>query len=105
MDIMKEIKKLCTPAYFYLVISVIGMIIISIQNLGNTDKYCIGDYKCHNVNTLYMFMGKILYIAFWTFILNSFCKAGYKNISWFLVLIPYMLFFIFIGMFIIAKAK
>ena len=38
MKVMKEIKKLCTPAYLYLVISVVGMVGMMIQNMGNTDK-------------------------------------------------------------------
>ena len=33
-------------------------------------------------------------LLFWTFILNCLCKAGYKEISWILLLLPFILFFI-----------
>ena len=36
MKVMKEIKKLCHPAYLYLLLSIIGMVSMMIQNLGNT---------------------------------------------------------------------
>ena len=50
-------------------------------------------------------MSKIIYILFWTFILNSLCKAGYKEISWFLVLLPILLLFIILGLVIVTYTK
>jgi|TARA_R110001599_G_scaffold267709_3_gene468627 hypothetical protein len=98
MSIVKDIKKLCTPAYVYLVISAIAMIGLILQNAGNVDKYCVGSFECGVPNTAMVFVGKALYIAFWTFVLNSLCKAGYKSISWFFVLMPFILFFIVLGL-------
>jgi hypothetical protein len=49
-----------------------------------------------------MFVFKALYILFWTFILNSLCKAGYKEVSWFLVLLPLILLFIILALVIIT---
>ena len=40
------LKKLCTPAYVYLVISIIFIIVSSLQNYGNVNTYCLGDYEC-----------------------------------------------------------
>lgn len=94
---LKFIKKLCTPAYVYLVISVISIIILIIQNGGNTDTYCMGSYTCPVKNTSLIFFLEFLYVAFWTFVLDSICKAGYKNFSWFLVLLPFILFFVLMG--------
>ena len=92
------LKKLCTPAYLYLVISVVSILIIMFQNGGNTDSYCLGNYECPVPSTSLVFFFKFLYVAFWTFVLDSICKAGHKKISWFLVLLPFLLFFVLIGM-------
>jgi hypothetical protein len=46
---------------------------------------------------------KILYVVFWTFILNALCSYGYYQLSWFLLLLPFILFFIMVfllGMFL-----
>ena len=91
-------KKLCTPAYVYLVISVLAIIIIMFQNGGNTDLYCIGSFECPVPSTLTVFLFKFMYVAFWTFVLDSICKAGHKRFSWFLVVLPFVLLFVLLGL-------
>jgi hypothetical protein len=100
---IKYIKKLCTPAYVYLVISVIAIVVLMFQNCGNVDMYCIGSYECPVPNTALIFFVKFLYVAFWTFILDSICKAGHKQFSWFLVLFPFILLFVLLGMLMVAQ--
>jgi len=100
---LQAIKKLCTPAYVYLVISVIAVIILMIQNAGNVNKYTVGSFHSNVPSTAMVFIVKILYIAFWTFVLNYICKAGYKTISWLLVLLPFLGFFVMIGLVMLAK--
>ena len=91
------LRKLCTPAYVYLVISIIAIIIMAIQNYNNVDVYCLGNYSC-NADTGLIFVIKIIYVIFWTWILNIICSAGAQNVAWFLVLFPYILLFIFLTM-------
>lgn len=98
MKLVKKIKKLCTPAYVYLVLSAIGIIAMMFQNAGNTKSYRVGNFECEVPNTAAVFIGEGIYIAFWTFVLNALCKAGYKKVSWFIVLIPFILMAILIGM-------
>ena len=43
-----------------------------------------------------------VYIIFWTFILNAICKAGYKSISWFLVLLPFLLLAVALGLLLLT---
>ena len=105
MKLLSTIKKLCTPAYVYLVLSVIAIILTMFQNLGNTHTYCVGMYECPVPNTSLVFIGKILYVAIWTFILNALCKAGYKQVSWFLVLLPFVLFFILLGVMLLNAGR
>ena len=100
---IKIVKKLCTPAYVYLVISVISILVLMFQNSGNVDSYCMGSYECSVPSTALVFLIEFLYVAFWTFILDAICKAGYKQFSWFLVLLPFLLFFVLLGLMIVAQ--
>lgn len=99
---IKLIKKLCTPAYVYLVVSVIAIVILMFQNSGNVNSYCMGSYECEVPSTALIFIVKFIYVAFWTFVLDSICKAGHKQFSWFLVLLPFILFFVFLGAMMIS---
>ena len=93
MSLIKDFKKLCSPAQLYLVLSIISFLFMAIQNIfaGKKGKYCVGMFSCKIPNLLVVFIVKVLYIAFWTIVLNSLCIAGYKQLSWFLVLLPFIL--------------
>ena len=90
------LRKLCTPAYLYLVVSVFSIIIIMLQNGSNSNTYCMGNYSCQVPNIYLIFVIKLLYVLFWTWILNLLCKSGYPGVSWALFLFPFILMFIFI---------
>ena len=70
-----NIRNWCTPAYFYFIISIIAILIMSIQNYGNTNVYCLGDYSCGVTSTFLIFVIKILYVLFWTWILNLIARV------------------------------
>ena len=89
---------LCAPAITYLAISMFALIFLAYQNLGNFDIYCVGYYQCENVNTSFIFLLKFMYIILWTWILNLICDSGNTAVSWFLVFLPVLLFFIMIAM-------
>jgi hypothetical protein len=55
---MFDIKKLCTPAYVYLVISVISMVMLIFQNAGNHNKYCAGEFECQVPSTVGILIGQ-----------------------------------------------
>lgn len=97
------LRNLCTPSYVYFVISVVALIIMIIQNFGNINKYCVGSYTCDVSSTFLIFLIKSLYILFWTWVLNLICRAGATNFAWFLVLLPFILFFVLVGLFIVNK--
>jgi hypothetical protein len=94
MAFPKSLKQLCTPAYLYFVLSMIGLIVVFVQNIGNKNKLYIGSMKANVPNTTAIFIVKFIYILFWTWILNLICKDGYTWISWLLVLLPVILGFI-----------
>ena len=97
------IKDLCTPSYVYLVISTIAVIVMAIQNFGNINTYCVGSLTCVVGSTALVFAIKVLYILFWTWILNLICKAGAPQLAWFLVLLPFILFFILVALLFTTK--
>lgn len=97
------IRKLCQPAYIYLVLSLVSLVMMIIQNYLNKkkNKYCVGIFECTVKSIIPIFLVKIVYIIFWTFILDLLCKNGYQKISWFIILFPFIMFFILIGLFIL----
>jgi cell division protein FtsW (lipid II flippase) len=101
MGFPKKISELCTPARIYFLISFIGIAIAIIQNFGNSSKYCLGMFTCNVPSVLLVFIFKIVYIFFWAWILNLMCKDGHSEIAWFLVIFPYVLLFVILGLLMI----
>lgn len=103
MSFPRTINELCSPALFYFVVSIVGLFMILFQNVGNKHSYNLGTFSCRVPNTMLVFIVKIIYIVFWTWILNLICKDGYKTISWLLVLLPWILMFVMVGMIMMNK--
>jgi high-affinity K+ transport system ATPase subunit B len=74
--------KLCSPALLYLVVSIITLLLMIVV-------------KFNALSIIY----KLIFIAFWTYILNFICSKGYNNISWILVLLPYLFILLMFAMF------
>jgi len=92
-------KELCTPASVYFSLSILAMVVMLFQNFGSENLYCLGVYNCQVSSVKLIFIIKLLYIFLWTWILNLICKAGVPGLSWFLVLFPFIVFFILISSF------
>lgn len=103
MSLVNTLKNLCSPALVYLTIEVLILLSIVLQNMGGRGKLCVGNYSCNMSSMVPFYIIKVLYISFWTFVLNLMCKGGYGSFAWFLVLLPIMLFFVALGLFMIAK--
>jgi hypothetical protein len=69
----KEFSKLCTPAKIYFAIAVIASIIALVNGVGIVAVFV-----------------KLLFAFVWTYILAFLCNKGYQSLSWFLVLLPYI---------------
>jgi hypothetical protein len=96
-DFPKRLKDLCTPAVIYFVISILSLGMVLVQNLGNTNSYHVGSFSCRVPNTAVVFISKFIYILFWTYILNLICKDGHVGLSWLLILLPWILLFVIMG--------
>ena len=93
-----KLKNLCTPAMLYFVLSLVILAIVGIQNInGNDESLCMGQYECTVGSKTALFLLNVVYVLFWTFVLDLICKAGYSELSWFIFLIPFLLFFLFVG--------
>jgi len=97
----KTLKELCTPAMIYFVISVVALSMVLLQNLGNQNSYNVGSFSCRVPNTALVFIIKLIYILFWTWVLNLICKDGHTTISWLLVLLPWIMLFVMMGILMI----
>ena len=90
-------SDLCTPAMIYFVISIIALVMVLLQNLGNHNIYQVGSFSCAVPNTALIFIIKLIYVLFWTWVLNLICKDGHSGISWMLLLLPFILLFVMMG--------
>lgn len=99
MTIMNNFRNLCTPAALYLVIAGIGFIISVYENY-DCHYYKLAGHTCDIGNKHPLFIFKLLYILFWTWVLNALCKSNHPKIAWFLFLLP-LLSFILISIIIL----
>ena len=76
---MKDFSKLCTPARLYFAIAIIATIV-----------------ALFNGATMMYALWKMVFAFIWTFVLGWLCDKGYNSLSWFLVLLSYVL--ILLGM-------
>jgi len=93
----KSLKDLCTPSLLYFVISILALVLVLFQNLGNNNSYHVGCFSCRVPNTAAVFIVKLIYILFWTYVLNLICKDGHTTLSWLLILLPWILLFVMMG--------
>ena len=70
MAFPKSLNELCRPSYIYFIISFIGLIMIAIQNIGNSQRYCLGNFSCNVPSTIAVFVFKLVYILFLVCLIN-----------------------------------
>ena len=90
-------ERLCSPAKLYLGISVVMVIFMLFQNLrSRSHKICLGDYNsCYDrtgANIFIFIFVKMMYVAFWTYVLNWACRSGNSTVSWIMAFFPIVLF-------------
>ena len=100
-----KISQLCSPSYVYFILSVLAIAISAVQNMGNRYRYNLGNFSCRVPSCIAVFMMKILYVLFWTWILNLMCKDGHSGIAWFLVLLPFVLLFVIVGSLMVYQKR
>jgi len=76
----------------------IVIVIAAIQNIGNNKRYNLGTFSCNVPNCIVIFIIKVIYVLFWTWILYLICNAGYTGLAWFLLLLPFIILFIVLAL-------
>jgi len=101
---MVGLYNLCPPAMLYFALSITVIVVIILQNIGSGSQYCVGTMSCSSSTALTtgFFVIKVLYVLVWTWVINVLCQNGYNMISWALVLIPLVLMFIFMALFMLG---
>jgi len=102
-----KIKELCRPAKFYLYLSLLGLVLSLIQNKDNfsRSRYCCGTFSTNVPSVMLIFVFKIIYVAFWVYIINLICKDGKKTFAWLLVLFPFILLFVILGILMLTGSR
>jgi hypothetical protein len=105
MAFPSKLAQLCTPAYIYFILSVLMIVITAVQNMGNNGRYTLGMFSCMVPSCILVFALKIVYILFWTWVLNLMCKDGHSEIAWLLLLLPFVLLFVAVGLLMMYQKK
>ena len=69
-------NNLCDPAKLYIVLSIIAIIVAFFRRM-----------------SFRSLVFKAFFVLFWTWVLNYMCSKGFKMVSWFLVLFPFIVMF------------
>ena len=78
---------LCNPALLYFILAVMSILALIIHKTSAT-----------------VIVGKIIGILLWTWFLNYVCGKGFTNVSWGLVIAPYVIIFIALASGIVKMA-
>jgi ABC-type uncharacterized transport system permease subunit len=70
----KDFSKLCTPAKIYFAIAVVASIVALFRG-------------AHVMAVV----AKLFFAFIWTYVLGWLCSKGLRTLSWFLVLLPYII--------------
>jgi len=97
-------KGICKPSKFYLYLSIAGIVMSVIQNMRKFDNsnYKCGSFSVNVPSVMLIFAFKIVYILFWTYVLNLLCKDNNVRLAWLLVLFPVILLFVILGMLLLT---
>ena len=106
--------KLCPPAQIYLVVSVI-MLVLSYFGLSaisqQLEMHQSSSPLLQSLNFTYQKDSRTSYVVqgvliiLWTWLLSYFCRNGYTSLSWFLVLLPWVLMFMAFFVYVINTIK
>ena len=106
--------KLCIPAQIYLIVSFILMVLsyfglnaisqqITLNQSNNSFLQSLNFTYQKDARTSYVVQA--VFIVLWTWVLSYLCNKGFSNLSWFLILFPWILMFLAFFVYIIEMVK
>jgi len=113
-SIFKMFDKLCTPAQIYLIVSFILMVLsyfglnaisqqITLNQSNSSFLQSLNFTYQKDARTSYVVQA--VFIVLWTWVLSYLCNKGFSNLSWFLILFPWILMFLAFFVYIIEMVK
>jgi len=75
---MASSSNLCSPALLYLVLGILAIVMMVFSKA--------------SASTIAL---KAIIILIWTWVLNYICRMGHEGISWFLVILPFVIMAVF----------
>jgi hypothetical protein len=105
---------MCTPAQIYLIVSFILMVLsyfgmnaisqqITLNQANNAFLQSLNFTYQKDTRTSYIVQA--VFIVLWTWVLTYLCKKGFSHLSWFLILLPWVLMFLAFFVYIIETVK
>ena len=106
--------NICTPAQIYLIVSFILMVLsyfglnaisqqITLNQANNSFLHILNFTYQKDTRTSYIVQA--VFIVLWTWVLTYLCKKGFSPLSWFLILLPWVLMFLAFFVYIIETVK
>ncbi len=107
---MQIFNNLCMPSKLYLIIGVILLAISLYYDMNTKDsaKMCLGNVNCKIKNKPAYYFLNLMFILFWSWMLNTLCRYGWTKMSWVIFLFPYIIMivaFILITTMVIKLSK
>jgi hypothetical protein len=106
--------KLCAPAQIYLIVAIIMLILsyfglsaisqqLTIHQSSSPLLQSLNFTYQKDSQTSYVVQG--VFIIVWTWVLSYLCRKGYTSLSWFLVLLPWVLMFLAFFIYVLNTIK
>ena len=106
--------KLCAPAQIYLIVSIILLVLsyfglsaisqqLEVHQSSSPLLQTLNFTYQKDSRTSYVVQG--VFILLWTWVLSYLCRKGYTSLSWFLVLLPWVLMFLAFFVYILNTIK
>jgi hypothetical protein len=106
--------KLCAPAQIYLIVAIIMLILsyfglsaisqqLTIHQSSSPLLQSLNFTYQKDSQTSYVVQG--VFILVWTWVLSYLCRKGYTSLSWFLVLLPWVLMFLAFFIYVLNTIK
>ena len=106
--------KLCIPAQIYLIVSFILMVLSYFGLNAISQQLTLNQSNSsflQSLNFTYQkdartsYIVQAVFIVLWTWVLSYLCNKGFSNLSWFLILLPWVLMFLAFFVYIIETVK
>lgn len=92
------LNNICVPAQIYMAVSLFLIFVMLLYTYyGKINISCLGKLSCDTTNH-FQFIIKIIFVLFWTWVLNIICKTYDESVSWAILLIPAAMFIIVLSM-------